>query len=180
LLCRFQMTLCSPQALESSSLGNLTGGREGTQKIASAFISFLRKIYPEASLWGLRIGPEERPEEQTVYYALKSSRSDPNAGAPFTIEKRRLNEVVKEPFSSSLSPSKPFMGEIAEKEGIAPGSHSRIYLPLYARSESVVALLMEFSFFKVFSNVEKEYLFFLCQILGEAFDAVHQIGRAPG
>jgi hypothetical protein len=39
---------------------------------------------------------------------------------------------------------------------------------------------MEFSFFKVFSNVEKEYLFFLCQILGEAFDAVHQIGRAPG
>ncbi|MGB4200805.1 MAG: hypothetical protein WBK65_05260, partial [Thermotogota bacterium] len=60
------------------------------------------------------------------------------------------------------------------------GSHSRIYLPLYARSESVVALLMEFSFFKVFSNVEKEYLFFLCQILGEAFDAVHQIGRAPG
>lgn len=180
LLSRFQMSLLSPQTIEATGAVavNPSNIGDGTQKVISAFISFLRKIYPEASLWGVRIGPEEKPEDQMLYYARKPSHPDPGGNVSLTIERKRLDEELQERFSASFSPAKPFMGEISEKEGIAPDSHSRIYLPLYARSEPIVALLMEFSFFKVFSNVEKEYLFFLCQILGEAFDAVHHSGKA--
>lgn len=151
LLSRFQMEAASKPA-----------DIRKEKSLTQATLQLLKKIYPDGSLWGLIVS---NPPDYD-FYKLEGKKE--NA----LFEHTQLSGSQYETIKGKIDYGKPFMGDISEQDGLIPDTHARMFMPLFHRSEKKKALITEFPYFKIFSNVEKEFLFFVCQIIGELFESV--------
>jgi hypothetical protein len=137
--------------------------------LTDMLLKFLKKIYPDAALVGLITSENDDSHDLTLVSIKEESPTKRESEESFVSESEVLSEETYPKIEEFVS-GKPLMGEIRESKGLIPGAHSRILLPLLIRNRQKASLIIEFTYFKVFSNNEKEYLFFLSQIIGELLD----------
>jgi len=129
-------------------------------KLLEIILKYIQKLFPNAIV----CGSVELKNSIPVFYWYKGK------GHKKTVESVSLNPDQYETLIAEINSGIPiFSLNSSERKTFSENSRSGILLPVHVDSNEKFAVILEFSDYKLFSNFEKEFVFFLGKVLSDVF-----------